>query len=93
MLPDAPKLRVCLRLQLRYDLSLERFLGSEWSLLDAIINDATGPAVKSLLEEQLASIEQPEMRYRRIWSRPLIKLPVWKDLPRLIGGMVVTQVW
>ena len=32
------------------------------------------------------------VRFRSIWSRPLGRLPVWKDVPRLMRGMRITEI-
>ena len=62
------------------------------SILDSELNDAGHSAeVRRQCSELLAPLTPPSLKYRRVWRRPLSKLPVWKDLPRLIRGLVVSR--
>ena len=89
VLPAAPRLRLHWQLELRLNLHSNTWLGAKVTLLDYVIGDSEGADVQRQLTDLLAPLSTPTVRFRRVWRRPLHKLPVWKDLPRLIRGMVV----
>ena len=91
-LPDAPQIRFCWQLRLTLDQAMSAVLSSSVSVLEFTHNDADAAATKESLSEMLGELRTPWIKFRRIWSRPLQRLPVWKDLPRLMKGMRVTSV-
>ena len=56
---------------------------------DYAINEADGPTVRRQLTDILAPLTPRYLTYALVFRRPLIRLPVWKDLPRLVKGVVV----
>ena len=40
-----------------------------------------GKALSLQVQDLLAPLDQPTLRYARNWARSLHRLPVWKDLP------------
>ena len=81
----AAQLRFCFLLELTFDAAMNSCGRANVQVIDYATTAEGGK-----LPPPLQPLATPWLRFRRIWARPLGRLPVWKDLPRLMKGLRVT---